>query len=239
MPDGRSGKPLGCLWGAFLWSDSPQIKGLRPPITSIEQMGIDQGGFDILSFHSQIGQKRFHLSNAHVFGVALVMQQDVLPDRLGVVFETNGIPHRAKEFSRTGFHRGQRSIILLPIGIPSPFERVVLKFFGMTCFGELCGIISLQVKIWVLSSLAAISAMLSTTVTDTGQITVPEEIRQHLKLVSGSRVEFVIDEDGQVKIFPLNVAVEDLSGILHRPGMQRTSLEDMETAISEGANDWT
>lgn len=81
--------------------------------------------------------------------------------------------------------------------------------------------------------------MLSTTVTDTGQITLPDEIRQYLKLASGSRVEFVIDEDGQVKLFPLNVAVETLSGILHRPGMQRASLEDIETAISEGANDWT
>lgn len=81
--------------------------------------------------------------------------------------------------------------------------------------------------------------MLSTTVTDTGQIILPEKIRQHLKLVSGSRVEFVIDEDGQVKIFPLNVAVETLSGILYRPGIQRASLEDMEAAIFEGANDWT
>jgi AbrB family looped-hinge helix DNA binding protein len=81
--------------------------------------------------------------------------------------------------------------------------------------------------------------MLSTTVTDSGQITLPEEIRQHLKLASGSRVEFVIDEDGQVKIFSLNVAVEDLSGILHRPGIQPASLENMESAIFEGANDWT
>ncbi|MBE9063364.1 AbrB/MazE/SpoVT family DNA-binding domain-containing protein [cf. Phormidesmis sp. LEGE 11477] len=81
--------------------------------------------------------------------------------------------------------------------------------------------------------------MFSTAVNDTGQITLPEEIREHLRLVSGSRVEFVIDENGQVKIFPLNVAVETLSGILHRPGMQRASLEDMETAISKGANDWS
>ncbi|NCJ08692.1 AbrB family transcriptional regulator [Synechococcales cyanobacterium C] len=81
--------------------------------------------------------------------------------------------------------------------------------------------------------------MLSTTVTDTGQITLPEEIRQHLKLVSGSRVEFVMDAEGQVKIFPLNVAVETLSGILHRLHIQPASLEDMETAISKGANDWT
>jgi AbrB family looped-hinge helix DNA binding protein len=81
--------------------------------------------------------------------------------------------------------------------------------------------------------------MLNTSVTDTGQITLPDEIRRHLKLVSGSQVEFVIDEEGQVKIFPLNVDVETLSGMLHRPGTQRASLEDMETAISQGANDWT
>jgi len=61
--------------------------------------------------------------------------------------------------------------------------------------------------------------MLGTTVTDAGEITLPKEVRQHLNLVSGSRVEFVIDEEGQVKVFPLNVAVETLSGILHRPGI--------------------
>jgi AbrB family looped-hinge helix DNA binding protein len=81
--------------------------------------------------------------------------------------------------------------------------------------------------------------MLTTTVTDTGQITLLTEIREHLKLVSGSRVEFVIDEEGQVKIFPFNVAVETLSGILHRPDIQPAPLEDMEAAISEGANDWS
>lgn len=81
--------------------------------------------------------------------------------------------------------------------------------------------------------------MLSTTVTDTGQITLPEEIRQHLKLTSGSQVEFVIDENGQVKMFPLTVAVDSLSGILYRPGIQPVTLEDMDAAVSEGANDWT
>ncbi|MBE9141065.1 AbrB/MazE/SpoVT family DNA-binding domain-containing protein [Nodosilinea sp. LEGE 07088] len=38
--------------------------------------------------------------------------------------------------------------------------------------------------------------MLVTTVTNTGQITPPDEIRQHLRLVSGGVVELVIDEDG-------------------------------------------
>jgi len=77
------------------------------------------------------------------------------------------------------------------------------------------------------------------TVTDSGQITLPEEIRDYLKLVSGSRIEFVIDEEGQVKIFPLNVAVEALSGILHKPDTQAVTLEEMESTIAEAANDWT
>ena len=81
--------------------------------------------------------------------------------------------------------------------------------------------------------------MLSTVVTDAGQITLPEEIREHLRLVSGSRVEFVIDENNQVKIFPLDVPVETLSGLLYQPGMRRASIDEMEVAISEGANDWT
>lgn len=59
------------------------------------------------------------------------------------------------------------------------------------------------------------------------------------ELTSGNRVKFVIDEDGQVKIFPLNVSVEALSGILHRPATQPVTLEEMDAAISEGANDWT
>lgn len=81
--------------------------------------------------------------------------------------------------------------------------------------------------------------MLSATVTETGQITLPQEIRDRLKLVNGSKISFIIDEDGQVKLFPLNVPVQDLSGILHRPGMKKATLKEMDIAISQGANDWT
>lgn len=79
--------------------------------------------------------------------------------------------------------------------------------------------------------------MASTTVTRKGQVTIPKIIRDYLKLDTGSKVEFVIDENGQVKIIPLNVAVESLSGILHRPGMKTASLEDMEAAIYNNVND--
>jgi AbrB family looped-hinge helix DNA binding protein len=76
------------------------------------------------------------------------------------------------------------------------------------------------------------------TMTSKGQITVPKNIRQHLKLEAGSKVRFVLEEDGTTRIIPLNVPVESLAGFLHRPGMKAVSLEEMEQAIAEGARDW-
>lgn len=61
--------------------------------------------------------------------------------------------------------------------------------------------------------------MPSATITTKGQVTIPKEIRDYLNLDTGSKVEFVIDEQGMVKIIPLNVPIQSLSGILYRPGM--------------------
>jgi AbrB family looped-hinge helix DNA binding protein len=81
--------------------------------------------------------------------------------------------------------------------------------------------------------------MASATITSKGQVTIPKEIREHLKLETGSKVDFVIGENGEVKVIPLNVPVEALSGRLHRQGMKAATLEEMETAIRKGASDWT
>ena len=72
-----------------------------------------------------------------------------------------------------------------------------------------------------------------------GQVTIPKQIRDYLHLNTGSQVDFVIDENGDVKVIPLNVAVGSLSSILHRKDMTASSLEDMEQAIIEGASDRT
>ena len=81
--------------------------------------------------------------------------------------------------------------------------------------------------------------MTSATITTKGQVTIPKEIRDYLNLDTGSKVDFVIDENGIVKLIPLNVPIESLSGILHRKGMKSATLAEMEQTISEGASDWT
>ncbi len=81
--------------------------------------------------------------------------------------------------------------------------------------------------------------MASATITSKGQITIPKEIRDYLKLETGNKVDFVIGENGEVKVIPLKVPVEALSGVLHRSGMKAATLEEMETAIQQRASDWS
>ncbi|MBD2559873.1 MULTISPECIES: AbrB/MazE/SpoVT family DNA-binding domain-containing protein [Nostoc] len=81
--------------------------------------------------------------------------------------------------------------------------------------------------------------MASAIITSKGQITIPQEIRDYLNLDTGSKVDFFIDENGIVKLIPLNVPIQSLSGLLHRPGMKSATLDEMEVAIQEGSSDWT
>lgn len=72
--------------------------------------------------------------------------------------------------------------------------------------------------------------MAVSTVTSKGQTTIPGEIRRHLKLKAGDRVEFVVESDGKVVVVPATVDIADLKGIL-APAPRRVSLEGMEMAV--------
>ena len=73
------------------------------------------------------------------------------------------------------------------------------------------------------------------TVTSKGQITLPKALREKLKISAGDRVEFIIDNDEQgARLVVTNIPVTSLKGMLPRPS-QPVSLEDMERAVQEGA----
>ena len=76
--------------------------------------------------------------------------------------------------------------------------------------------------------------MATATLTSKGQITIPKEIREQLKLKPGDRIAFVTDENGRVMLRPKNSDLSRLVGMLHRPGVYR-SLEEMDEGIREGA----
>jgi antitoxin PrlF len=76
--------------------------------------------------------------------------------------------------------------------------------------------------------------MAASTVTGKGQTTIPGEIRRHLKLKPGDRVEFVVGPDGKVTLVPVTIEVSSLKGML-APAPRRVSLHEMDAAIRRRA----
>ena len=72
------------------------------------------------------------------------------------------------------------------------------------------------------------------TLSSKGQITLPKELREQLKLQSGDKVEFLIQEDGRVELLPVTSSVTRLKGCVPKPKRVR-SLEEMDAAIRKRA----
>ena len=76
------------------------------------------------------------------------------------------------------------------------------------------------------------------TVTSKGQITLPKDIRTHLGVGAGDRVEFRINPDGTVTVTPQSGSVRRLFGFLRRPNLAGISVDAMDSAVSDAlAND--
>ncbi len=64
-----------------------------------------------------------------------------------------------------------------------------------------------------------------------GQITVPRDIRERLRLKRGDKVRFRVTPDGQVVLEPAKYAVSELFGLLRREDREPVSVEAMDAAI--------
>lgn len=73
------------------------------------------------------------------------------------------------------------------------------------------------------------------TITSKGQVTVPKEIRDLLRLGTGDRVDFVVSDDGTVVLRPATEHVRELKGFLHRRGIKPLSVQQMNTIIRRRA----
>jgi hypothetical protein len=57
-----------------------------------------------------------------------------------------------------------------------------------------------------------------------------------MHLRTGDKLEFVVDEDGNIQVIPITSPITKLKGMLPPP-KKAVSLDDMEQAIAEGAKD--
>lgn len=74
--------------------------------------------------------------------------------------------------------------------------------------------------------------MSSATITSKGQVTIPIDVRQSLRLEAGDRVEFVEVEPGRFEIVPSTRSVKELKGMFGKAS-RIVSVEEMNRAIAK------
>ena len=68
--------------------------------------------------------------------------------------------------------------------------------------------------------------------TSKGQVTIPKAVRDRLGLRSGVTLHFWVDPTGRIVVTPLTLGIDDLIGILPKPGRPLT-IDEINEAIAE------
>ncbi len=69
------------------------------------------------------------------------------------------------------------------------------------------------------------------TLTTKGQVTIPKEIRDSLKLHTGDKIEIIVTENMEAIIRPVSKKVDDIFGRLHSPEQKAVPLAEIDNAI--------
>ena len=75
--------------------------------------------------------------------------------------------------------------------------------------------------------------MASATITTKGQITIPKSIRDSLMLNTGDQIEFIVTDKREALIRPISKKVDDVFGILNKPGRKTVTVEEMDEKIRQ------
>jgi len=79
--------------------------------------------------------------------------------------------------------------------------------------------------------------MATATLSSKGQLVIPKSVRDYMHLQAGDRVDFIVQDDGEVVVRPATSDVRDLRGMLEKPGRKPVSQSDMDAAIRRRASE--
>ena len=75
---------------------------------------------------------------------------------------------------------------------------------------------------------------MTATVTSKGQVTIPVEARRRLRILPGTKLEFIVRDDGRLEVIPMAGSVKSLKGAVPKPKKLLT-LAEMDEAVAKGA----
>ncbi len=74
--------------------------------------------------------------------------------------------------------------------------------------------------------------MVTAVLTSKGQITIPKDVRESLRLRTGDRVAFIVRGEAEAVMKPLTKSVDEVFGRLYRPDQPHRSVDDMKAAVA-------
>lgn len=78
--------------------------------------------------------------------------------------------------------------------------------------------------------------MATATLSSKGQLVIPKSVREYMRLQAGDRVDFIVQDNGEVVVRPAAADVRDLKGILEKPGRAPVPISEMEAAVRRRAS---
>jgi AbrB family looped-hinge helix DNA binding protein len=71
--------------------------------------------------------------------------------------------------------------------------------------------------------------------TSKGQVTIPKQVRERLDLRAGDHLDFVVLDDGSVRVRKRALTVDELFGAFAHRGEREVTIEEMDAAIANSA----
>lgn len=71
------------------------------------------------------------------------------------------------------------------------------------------------------------------TMTSKGQVTIPKPVRDRLRLRTGDKLDFRVEEDGTIRVYPIARRVEEVFGLLAEKARKAYAAEEMPAKLRE------
>jgi AbrB family looped-hinge helix DNA binding protein len=71
------------------------------------------------------------------------------------------------------------------------------------------------------------------TLTSKGQVTIPKPVRDRLHLRTGDKLDFRVEEDGTIRVYPIARRVSEVFGLLAEKASRAYASEEMPEKLRE------
>ena len=71
------------------------------------------------------------------------------------------------------------------------------------------------------------------TLTSKGQVTIPKRVREQLRLETGDRLEFRVEDDGTIHVYPIARKVSEVFGVFAEKAKRPYSTGQMKKKVRE------